>query len=124
MKMIKLMIATALALSASFSWAGVTYSHEVAVSDTFLMGGVSAADQSQDSNQYVGCYISSYDTGAVVVCIARDKNNTPKSCMDSSPNEATLNAVSGINDSSYIYAMIDNGKCTRITIHSSSAFIE
>ncbi len=124
MKTLKTFAAASLLALSWNTFAGVTWSHEVAATDTYIRGGVSAADQSSDNTQYVGCYINSYDGGAAVVCIGRTSSGTVKSCIDTDPNEATLNAVSTISDSVYIYAEVDSGTCTRLSVHSSSAFIE
>lgn len=124
MKFVKSFSAFFLLSGFSNAWAGATFSHEVAVSDTYLRGGLSAVSNSSDTTQYVGCYTNSYDAGAMVVCIGRDAQGVVKSCIDSSPNEATLNAVASISNSSYVYAAFENGTCNRISVHSSSAFIE
>ncbi|TQV88046.1 hypothetical protein [Aliikangiella coralliicola] len=122
MKLAKLFSASALLFASSSAWSGAYFNNEVDVTDTYLRGSLSSATNSSDSTQYVGCYINSYGTGATVVCLGRTASGTIKSCIDSSPNEATLNAVAGLSNSSYLYATFSDGKCTRISIHSNSAF--
>ena len=122
MKIKQLFVTAALITGITGAWAGAHFAHEVAVSDNYIRGSVSTAASSQDSKQYIGCYINSYDTGSAAVCIGRDASGKLKFCIDNSPNQATLNAVSAISDSSYIYAAINDGKCTRISVHASSAF--
>jgi len=112
------------AVTVSQAWAGAHFAHEVAVSDAYIRGGLYTASGASDTKQYVGCYINALSSSSAVVCVGRDSSGTTKTCIDSSPNQAKLNAVAALSDSAYLYVSISNGSCERITVHANSAFKE
>lgn len=123
MKLVKLLTALVLSFSASTVWAGAYFNHQVSFGDNYLHGNVYSATNASDTVQYIGCYINAFETTATVICVARNSDGGTKTCLNTSPNEATLNAVSGINNTSFISATIDDsGRCTRILVHTNSAF--
>lgn len=125
MKLFQALLATFLFSVSVTASAGATFSHDVDFGDDFLHGGVSAADKSSDTKQYIGCYINAFQSNNVVICVARNASGSSKTCMNTSPTEGMLNSVASISNASFISATInDSGVCTRILTHSNSAFIE
>lgn len=104
--------------------AGAKFTNYVSIGTSDFRGSLEAARNSADTTQYIGCYISAYSSSQSVHCQARNSAGTSKSCVNSSPTTAMLNAVATLSDAAYVYVQVSGSTCTRILSHSNSAFMQ
>jgi len=86
-------------------------------------GTFDAARHSSDSVQYIGCSMATDTVSSEYVsCFARNSSGATAYCYSSSPTLATIEALAGVNRTSYIFFKLNTttGKCTEITINDQS----
>jgi hypothetical protein len=109
-------LATAFAVSAT-ALAGYKSGSEVVMTATYAYGDVGAVRNSTDSNQYIGCGISAYNSGGAAsgACYARTSAGVYRSCQVSASTPEQVKVIMGINSDSQIFFMWDaNGVCTYV----------
>jgi hypothetical protein len=89
------------------------------------MGSMGSARSSADSNQYIGCQVSTNNvsSGAVTVqCFARNAAGTYLSCVTTDPNY--VNAAQAIDGDSYIRFNTESSgsNCTYLLVLDSSYY--
>jgi hypothetical protein len=88
-------------------------------------GAVSAARQSADNVQSIGCDIASDGvSSSFISCFASDVAGKEAYCSISSPSAAALSALSSVNASSVIYFQANSsGVCTYLSIDDDSVYL-
>lgn len=118
-KYLQVIVAAVIGVGSGTAVAGYVWPIAVTLSDTAAYGNVSTARYSTDSNQEIGCEVS---TAGVVACYAWDANNSLKMC--DTTNSAWAPIVAGINMTSEVLFNFDsNAYCTSIKIKNDSAFV-
>jgi len=118
-------LAAALAAQ-SAAYAGYSYPYVVSVYNSSgggsASGAIRAARYSSDSTQYIGCTMATDAvSSAYVSCFARSSSSAYLYCYTNTPSTAALNALSSVNDTSYVYFQVDStGKCTYLSITNES----
>jgi hypothetical protein len=85
-------------------------------------GVVSAARNSSNASEYIGCQVATYSSGAAYgTCYATDAANASVYC--SSSNAALIAQMRAISDNSYVqFAADPSGACTTVYVHQSSRY--
>jgi hypothetical protein len=113
-------------VATSAAYAGYSYPSVVSVysssSGGSASGALRAARYSSDSTQYIGCSMASDAvSSAYVSCYARSSAGSYLYCYTSTPSTAALNALSAVNDTSFVYFQSNSaGKCTYLSIGNQS----
>lgn len=121
-------LAIVLALSgfAAVASAGASLSPDVVVvGSTTARGGMRAARNSSDSQQYIGCTLRHIEgnTRPVVMCSARDSAGRSLSCSSTDPVQGLV--VASIGPDSHIYFEVRNGYlCTEIDVVNDSRYLD
>jgi hypothetical protein len=109
------------------AYAGYSYPSTVGVYNASGGGGTASgavrpARYSSDSTQYITCGIASDAvSSAYVSCSARDSAGASLYCYTSTPSTVALNALSSVNDTSFIYFQVNSaGNCTYLSISNGS----
>ncbi len=96
--------------------AGLKYTSPVYVYTTSANGGIGYVRNTTTTNDYIGCYVYQYGTGAPsVYCSARDTSNKSLSC--STTDSKYVDAVRGMGIDSHISFGVDStGKCNYLRV--------
>lgn len=125
MKNRKLQIVTLLASTAlgATAWAGYRYPLEVQIDTTnrTAKGALGSARASTDSNQVIGCRITTAaGTSPVIYCYAVNAVGLKAEC--SSTDQALVTVASAITDSSLItFSWNTQGLCASLTVENYSS---
>jgi hypothetical protein len=93
---------------------------------SYAIGSVSTARYyTGDSSQYIGCSSSSDTVSSTYIsCSARDASGNYVYCYTTSATDAARQAVASVNNTSYIYFLVNaSGQCTYITIGNYSYYL-
>jgi hypothetical protein len=113
----------------SAAYAGYSYASPVYISSGsgagLAEGSLHGARHSTDGVQYIGCEIDGYSSGyRYVSCAATDAQHHQKFCYTTTPSAAELNALSLINESSFLYFAVDSsGRCVNISVNNDSSHL-
>jgi hypothetical protein len=118
-------LAVGLALSGS-AVAGEKTKHEVDINTTisYANGSMGSVRNSRDSNQFIGCYISIYNSGGTSMgaCFARNAAGQTAGCSFFYKPEFE-SILTGMSDSSLIHFNWDeSNRCSRITVQNFSQY--
>ena len=109
-------------LAAGTAWAGTRYSANVSVNVTGRQasGAMGTAYNSPDTNQYIGCWVTSYSTGTTSVnCAARDAAGMNGWCVTSSAE--LVKVALSINSESHVrFNWDEGGNCTQLAVNNFS----
>jgi hypothetical protein len=85
-------------------------------------GAIRPTRYSSDGTQYIGCAMASDAvSSAYVSCSALNSAGSYLYCYTSTPSTAALNALSSVNDTSFIYFQVSSsGQCTYLSISNGS----
>ena len=117
-------LAAGLLLQSTVTYSGTRFSDPIVVSTNVAYGGLRAARQSSNTNEYIGCAVygttqSSYTT--YVACSARNAAGKTFACSKYSPSYVLVQAALAVSGSSSVIINSDSaGNCTYIYGNNSS----
>ncbi len=90
-------------------------------------GSIVSAAGSNDAIEYIGCSLGATATSWTITCLASDAASPPHGagCIIENPSSLMMQAVSSINDTSYIQFSypISGTVCSNIQVSNDSAYL-